>query len=73
MARYTQEISVIISVLICIAAIALISYFIYSLVKKRKMPAIVIVLMIIVAIILAIVIASTLLAGNNHPAFAPTY
>ena len=73
MARYTQELSVIFFISLCFAVVAMIAYFIFSLMKKRKIPVITVVVFMIVAIILAIVIAAVLLAGNNHPSFAPTY
>ena len=38
MARYTQELSVIFFILICVAVVAMIAYFIFSLMKKRKIP-----------------------------------
>lgn len=73
MARHTQELSVIFFVLLCVAVFALIAYFIFSLMKKRKIPAIAVVVFVIVAVILAIVFGGMLLVGNNHPSFAPTY
>ena len=43
MARYTQELSVIFFILICVTVVAMIAYFIFSLMKKRKIPAIAVV------------------------------
>ena len=48
-------------------------YFIFSAIRRRKVPAIAVVVFVLVAVILGIAIYTILLAGNNHPSFAPTY
>ena len=73
MARYTQELSVIFFILLCLAVTAMIGYFIFSAIRRRKVQAIAVVVFVLVAVILGIVIFTILLAGNNHPSFAHTY
>ena len=73
MARYTQELSVIFFILLCLSVATMIGYFIFSAIRRRKVPAIAVVVFVLVAVILGIAIFTMLLAGNNHPSFAPTY
>ena len=65
--RYTQEISIVVFALLCVAVLALIALVISRAVKHKKTPIIICILLAVFAVILGCVTFVTLAAGNTHP------
>jgi ABC-type transport system involved in multi-copper enzyme maturation permease subunit len=69
--RYTQEISIVVFALLCVAVLALIALVISRAVKHKKTPVVVYILLAVLAVVLGCVIFATVVAGNPHPIAPP--
>lgn len=69
--RYTQEISIIIFVLLCIAVLALIALVVSRAIKHKKTPVVLYILLAVFVVILGCVIFAIVVAGNPHPIAPP--
>lgn len=70
--RYTQEISIVVFALLCVAVLALITLVISRAVKHKKIPIIIYILLAVSVVVLGCVILATVVAGNSHPIAPPT-
>lgn len=66
--RYTQEISIVVFALLCVAVLALIALVISRAVKHKITPVIIYILLAVFVVALGCVIFATLVAANPHPA-----
>ena len=71
--RYTQEISIVVFALLCVAVLALIALVISRAVKHKKTPIIIYILLAVSVVVLGCVIFATVVAGNPHPIAPPAY
>ena len=69
--RYTQEISIVVFALLCVAVLALIALVISRAVKHKKTPVVVYILLAVLVVVLGCVIFATIVAGNPHPIAPP--
>ena len=69
--RYTQEISIVVFALLCVAVLALIALVISRAVKHKKTPVVVYILLAVLVVVLGCVIFATVVAGNPHPIAPP--
>ena len=69
--RYTQEISIVVFALLCVAVLALIALVISRAVKHKKTPVVVYILFAVFVVVLGCVIFATIVAGNHHPIAPP--
>ena len=69
--RCTQEISIVVFVLLCVAVLALLALVISRVVKHKKTPVILYILLAVFVVALGCVIFSTVAAGNPHPIAPP--
>ena len=69
--QYTQEISIVVFALLCVAVLALLALVISRAVKYKKIPVMIFILLAVLAAALGCVIFATLAAGNPHPIAPP--
>lgn len=69
--RYTQEISIVVFALLCVAVLALLALVISRAVKHKKTPVILYILLAVFVVALGCVIYATVVAGNLHPISPP--
>ena len=69
--RYTQEISIVVFALLCVAVLALLALVISRAVKHKKTPVILYILLAVFIVALGCVIFGTIVAGNPHPIAPP--
>lgn len=69
--RYTQEISIVVFALLCVAVLALIVLVISRAIQHKKTPIILYILLFVLVVILGCVIFATVVAGNPHPIAPP--
>ena len=69
--RYTQEISIVVFTLLCVAVLALLALIISRAVKHKKTPIIIYILFAVFVVVLGCVIFATIVAGNPHPIAPP--
>jgi ABC-type transport system involved in multi-copper enzyme maturation permease subunit len=69
--RYTQEISIVVFALLCVAVLALIALVISRAVKHKKTPVVVYILLAVLVVVLGCFIFATVAAGNPHPIAPP--
>ena len=69
--RYTQEISIVVFALLCVAVLALIALVISRAVKHKKTPVILYILLAVFVVALGCVICATIVAENPHPIAPP--
>lgn len=69
--RYTQEISIVVFALLCVAVLALIALVISRAIKHKKTPIIFYILLAVFVVALGCVIFATIVAGNPHPIAPP--
>ena len=69
--RYTQEISIVVFALLCVAVLALIALVISRVVTHKKTPVVVYILLAVLVVVLGCVIFATVAAGNPHPIAPP--
>ena len=69
--RYTQEVSIVVFALLCVAVLALLALVISRAVKHKKTPIIFYILLTVFLVALGCVIFATVAAGNPHPIALP--
>ena len=69
--RYTQEISIVVFTLLCVAVLALLALIISRAIKHKKTPVIIYILLAVFVVALGCVIFATGAAGNPHPIAPP--
>ena len=69
--QYTQEISIVVFALLCMAVLTLIALVISRAVKHKKTPVILYILLAVFVVALGCVIFATVVAGNPHPIAPP--
>lgn len=69
--RYTQEISIVVFTLLCVAVLALLALIISRAIKHKKTPVIIYILLAVFIVALGCVIFGTIVAGNPHPIAPP--
>ena len=69
--RYTQEISIVVFALLCVAVLALIALVISRAIKHKKTPVVFYILLAVFVVVLGCVIFATVVAGNPHPIAPP--
>ena len=69
--RYTQEISIVVFALLCVAVLALIASAISRAVKHKKTPVVLYILLVVFAVALGWIIFATVAAGKPHPIAPP--
>ena len=69
--RYTQEISIVVFALLCVAVLALIALVISRAIKHKKTPIIFYILLAVFVLVLGCVIFATVVAGNPHSIAPP--
>ena len=69
--RYTQEISIVVFALLCVAVVVLLALVISRAVKHKKTPIIFYILLAVFVLSLGCVIFATVAAGNPHPIAPP--
>ena len=69
--RYSQEISIVVFALLCVAVLALIALVICRAIKHKKTPVFICILLAVFVVVLGCVIFATVVAGNPHPISPP--
>ncbi len=69
--RYTQDISIVVFALLCVAVLTLLALVISRAVKHKKTPIIIYILLAVSVVALGCAIFATVAAGNTHPIAPP--
>ena len=69
--RYTQEISIAVFVLLCVAVLALVALVVSRAVRHKKTSVMIYILLALFVVALGCVIFATFAAGNPHPIAPP--